>query len=573
MSNSMDCIYIRYHAASKRADEKENSYRLSLGPAKKAAKESDQTSATNNTPLEKPLLEFLKIPPSELSGKEHQLQLILKDLYEMNNGKPPLFNTFPDWRPNQPLTIDATSLSEDSENCQASFSKLSNIIRFQATNNMIDLINSLAHELKHAEQCSKEYYDIATGNNHLQRQKVRFIGEADAYPFGVYVQMRALKQRGKTDFITELAKTPDNMTYTLMPVLKKYLAKHKDFDWPSWQETAMPAILPALFKSSYKDDYDDYPIKNNDPDLTHLPSAFHVSRSLESKLLKKLKKIPRKAREPQKRFYQLLLNGHSKEALKFFQNFANPHPTFFQRISNLLFGKTAISTNEKPTDILAYTLNKFPSILPEFWPVIHSQADLTRLEQTLQKQLSVLEQCPNDWPNETIYWKVVSAAYMGMPNLMKGLINLKNTNGKRALDNEQLQRLFTFYCPLKHANFFPKDMPPKLATLSRNHFDEVTEVFFDLKDENGNYIFKQDDFPNTFVERYSKKHPHNSRLMNTTQIKIKSLSPVLLSLQNAGASFRKKAELKNTACDKKSTDKLQKTLSKQTAKQPEHNRS
>ena len=155
MPNSMDIILVRFN----RSETKFHSPSTACFEMPRLPKEFCCNGDTITLP------EFLKIQPKDLTAEERKIQTALTRLYELNDREPPLFQSFPNWRNEKfPLTIDTTYIPED-QSCLASYNPEYNRITFEETNDPIILLESLAHELKHAEHCSREVYNLI-GQHH-----------------------------------------------------------------------------------------------------------------------------------------------------------------------------------------------------------------------------------------------------------------------------------------------------------------------------------------------------------------------------------------------------------------------
>ena len=105
-------------------------------------------------------LAFLELDPSNLSENEEKLQQAMKKLYHLNENKYPLYNVFSDWQVDKPLTINLMEKPAGTDYGGA-FNRHRNDIRFNemAFDNS-ELFLTLVHELKHAEDSTKESFDF-----------------------------------------------------------------------------------------------------------------------------------------------------------------------------------------------------------------------------------------------------------------------------------------------------------------------------------------------------------------------------------------------------------------------------
>lgn len=264
MSNTLDTVLVKYRGKNEEDKEKE--------------------------PVTVP--EFLKIPAKQLTDMEYRVQKALAFIYEQNGKEPPLFWGFENWRPEEPLTIDCLNLpKKQSKTTIAWYSPGQNLIGFEQTWKKVDLINTISHELKHAEQYSKECDALneqyKQENNRAKVQKLRLIKETQSQIFGVYVSMLQCKgqkvpKRILKDMRSSFYKGVDK-DGVHFPGVKDLLEEQPDVTKWNYQEIEkrlLPASYMSLLKSSYKKDYDcDIPIKKSDlqDQNIHIPNSFHIT--------------------------------------------------------------------------------------------------------------------------------------------------------------------------------------------------------------------------------------------------------------------------------------------------------
>ena len=313
-SNTLDNILIQYGHSLQNDETLESSRDLMFASdmpnGNMPVHENPKTQLTT-------LKEFLKIKPEKLSSEEQKLQQVLATLHRLNDRNPPLFQSFPNWRPNQPLTIDVSDMPNT--DCHAVFYADENCIGFHKGMPQGTLLGMIAHELKHAEQCSEELYTKAYHNaNHKESQELRFIEEVHAKAFDTYVTMLDAKERGALD---EWENDMAEYAYfygAIMPTVKKHYERDPELkDGIKLQEDLMIGLLPAAFHSDYKREYDENcPIREGETDAVFIPKSFHLSEKfVTSRLLPELKKIPSQDTgiNPQN-LYFLILDGKFDEA-------------------------------------------------------------------------------------------------------------------------------------------------------------------------------------------------------------------------------------------------------------------
>ena len=263
MSNTLDTVLVKYRGKNEEDEEKE--------------------------PVTVP--EFLKIPAKQLTDMEHRVQKALAFIYEQNGKEPPLFLEFAD-SPEAPLTIDCLNLpKKQSKKTIAWYSPGQNLIGFEQTWKKVDLINTISHELKHAEQFSKECFELEVQyiqeKNEAKSQKLKLVKETQAQIFGTYVSMlkckgRKIPKRILKDLLSSFYNGVDK-DGVHFPGVKDLLEEQPDVTKWNYQEIEkrlLPASYISLLKSGYKKDYDcDMPIKMSDlqDQNIHIPSSFRIT--------------------------------------------------------------------------------------------------------------------------------------------------------------------------------------------------------------------------------------------------------------------------------------------------------
>ena len=570
MANTMDHIVIKYGV------QLEHYPPLFDEAAQKEWQEKSKKIKTATLP------EFIAKDPKELSEMEQKLQSAIKRLYQLNDREPPLFRSFPNWRPNLPLTIDATYLPKTSSSYFAEFSPSENHIFFEKTDEDTNLLDSLAHELKHAEQCSEETYNISTGTNGLQAQQMKFLGEAQAYAFATYVTALDLFDRGIFDVRSELAKTPDCMTSTALPVLLEHLGTHGHLDWPSLQQSLILENLPALYKTSYKSRYDECAylfgslIHEKDKSLDHIPEAFHLPDDFpRKKLLKVLKKIPRKAKSSNIRFKQLLEDGHEirarwmmfkrdsngdyaipsapvhyveylinkrrgKAALPFLlESSSEGKPVIPDHVKQRYFEEFLVSLPDKQAKELFQRLQTHippcysENILKEIFNAIGFFSSTTSRNIATQKDLDIEEQKARkllnffikqtDLPVKNSVEHILNhAVETGCVHLLQDILTAKRADGSRLIKTTQLRNYledsFLLFDP-KLPAYLSQFMSKKHLALATNNRAEIVKLFLDLKDNSNQHIIDaatllkiRSRYPDSpALAEYKKSHPNDIR--------------------------------------------------------------
>ena len=306
----MDGILVRYGVSLNREQQKmvATGGRFGTEEKKKAIAELQAQIKTVTIP------EFLVVDPKELSATEQKIQKALRLVYELNGKDPPLYRKFPTFRSEEkPLTIDITTVGNNGRDCAAAFEYSANKIIFENTDTQNLLVLTLAHELKHAEQCDEERYLLcrrsAEGlrmDNAYAFHQSEFMDEARAYLAGARAYYEIFGNTDEPHF---------SEVQVYEEVLKKY---ENSLDPQRLEEEAIKAILNRELLTGrrfkvYKDRYDlRAPIGEQDKGLDHIPEVFHLSQEL----LVEFQKVPREARSLNGKLLQAQKNGHMDEYIR-----------------------------------------------------------------------------------------------------------------------------------------------------------------------------------------------------------------------------------------------------------------
>ena len=287
MANSMDPILVSFGVSLTKEEQRLVLFASSLtGEEKQRAEKLKKQIKTMTVPEFIYPERYPDNPPLNLTETEGKIQHAIRQLYELNEKDPPLYQEFPTFRSDKnPLTIDLTTAGMTGEDAEASFKMETNKVEFEETDKPDVLVATLAHELKHAEQCGEEAYrlhipmniSLLTGKpmeNAYAWHQLHFLMEAQACVTGV----RAYH---------ELFGTTPNMP--LANIYEKISSLYTDAsgrkDEKKIEKMAIPIFLNMLYKSSYKDNYDMFaPLGENDAGLDHIPESFHLPQSLLTNL-------------------------------------------------------------------------------------------------------------------------------------------------------------------------------------------------------------------------------------------------------------------------------------------------
>ncbi len=259
--------------------------------------------------------DFLAKGPKELTETEQKIQEATRLVYELNGKEPPLYHKFPTFRSEkQPLTMDTTTAGNTDHSCAAAFEVNDNKVIFQIVDNPNLLVNTIAHELKHAEQCDEEVYrkslifkGFSVDNAYAQHQ-LEFLNEAQAFTTGA----RAYYEIYGNSSIYY------NSPTLYGEISKKYTDASGKKDYPKIEKEMIKVLLDILYtRKAYKDKYDtDYPIGDNDKGIDKIPDAYHLSQDL----LEDLKKVPKSAFSFNGRIWQAAKNNHWDDIILLCQN-------------------------------------------------------------------------------------------------------------------------------------------------------------------------------------------------------------------------------------------------------------
>lgn len=271
--------------------------------------------------------DFLTLSPEKLPSDTLWLQKEMARLYNLNNRRVPLYHSFPKRKNKSPLTIDASTIekAEEKEHSTASFVQGINSIIFYQAAKECNLLNILAHELKHAEQFSDDRTLI--NENGLALRQLEYLAEAQAYTFEAYIWLIDCIEN-KRSFSTYQKDLSSFERHGIISKNKyeKYIKENSSPDWKSFEsENLLKILFKLYYHSYYKNNYDECfpPVKKTDTDILQIPESFYFSKKFINKeLLKALKKAPRKSAKKETRFLQLLLNNQRQKAKIFLlQNF------------------------------------------------------------------------------------------------------------------------------------------------------------------------------------------------------------------------------------------------------------
>ncbi len=244
-------------------------------------------------------LEFLNVEEAYLSEKEKKVQEAMKKLHHLNENNPPLLNTFPNWRPDKPLCIDTIGTLGRFFN--AGFVGTWNVIRFNEEAFKENLFLVLTHELKHAEDCTKERFDLELGyriDDGLAYHQLGVLLEARARACELAALMLDFldKKKSAKEFLSKLKdQNIAQFVSVIMPEIEKRYEKalisNKPLDTQEIQQLATVAIVPVFvwsrcYKDGYCQDYNETcEIRPEDKGVKELPTYWGVLPQYQEPLL------------------------------------------------------------------------------------------------------------------------------------------------------------------------------------------------------------------------------------------------------------------------------------------------
>ena len=317
MTNSMDVLIIRFGGIRRTEDEikelefakkclkevAENPLLKAIYGSKKIQKYK-KLVAKKDVAKELPLREFLHLDEKRLSAEEKKLQTVLNFLYHENKKNPPIYKKFPER--DMPLIIDCLVATEGVR--AGTFYPEKNKILFQTEKRKEEnLVEILAHELKHAEQW---FNQSEMSLNNYQKHQLFFLDEALATACGQFIKDRYLK-------ICPQQKQEKIGAEKLLHSLFGELSVDK-FEGDMSSAYMTDHLVNFMFSNRathYKNKYDRWhPILYEDKALTFLPPSFGVEKKDVVSVLKTLDKLVlKKAIEPESILLQAYVNKDYKK--------------------------------------------------------------------------------------------------------------------------------------------------------------------------------------------------------------------------------------------------------------------
>ena len=238
---------------------------------------------------EKTLPDFLG--RSGLNADERRIQEACRILYQLNENNHLFKDGFQPLN-GKSLVIDSMVVPDpdsDKEKMAVYDMERHEIIVYDTPHkDPVNLAVIMAHELMHVRQNSKEFLRIFQNANAFQRHQYGYLQEAQAKVF--------------EERVAFLLNHPLGQHYGEKKMLSQIFGEYSE---EKIEQERMNEILPNLYQSSYKDEYDSKdPILENDSPLTEILPVFHATPEIR----RTLEKAPRQARTVPNRIKQALVN-------------------------------------------------------------------------------------------------------------------------------------------------------------------------------------------------------------------------------------------------------------------------
>ena len=172
-------------------------------------------------------------PPLNLTEVEKKIQEATRLVYELNGKEPPLYKRFNNHDPQKPLTINCHS--KISSGLEAYYDDSENEIGFVNRNG--NIVVSLAHELKHAEQhADLELQQIFDGEDNKAKGYVLLIDEAEAFWAGSKAGIETGQDESKDDYYDKLYRQ----------LLHQYTDEKGNPNFPKIKEKMMTSFIEVV---------------------------------------------------------------------------------------------------------------------------------------------------------------------------------------------------------------------------------------------------------------------------------------------------------------------------------------
>ena len=240
--------------------------------------------------------DFFKKGPEELTSAEQNIQHALREVYKLNDKNPRLYTDLPTHDPKKPLVMNCLTAHYLSK-CSAYYTTGTNEVCF--ISKIGDLIATIAHELKHAEQhADPEIQQICNGSDNRKKQEDMLMREAEAFFVGAYAYAQTGQNREET---------PVGFQYYL-DVQKKCVRPDGTHDIAKMKQEFMTLMVISL--AEHQPPYPiqremRYPVTDKDVGLQHIPKHY----KLDDSFLTVLKRIPREAKTDVGKIRQCIANN------------------------------------------------------------------------------------------------------------------------------------------------------------------------------------------------------------------------------------------------------------------------
>lgn len=174
-------------------------------------------------------------PPLKLTDVEKKIQEATCLVYKLNGKEPPLYKRFNNRDLQKPLTINCHS--KISSGLEAYYDDTENEISFVNSNG--NLVESLAHELKHAEQhADPELQQIFDGEDNKAKGNVLLIDEAEAVWAGTKAGIETGQDESEDYYYDKLYRQ----------LLREYTDEKGNPDFPKIKEKMMTSFIEDVSK-------------------------------------------------------------------------------------------------------------------------------------------------------------------------------------------------------------------------------------------------------------------------------------------------------------------------------------
>lgn len=422
--------------------------------------------------------EFLKLNPEGLTKDERKIQEAIRIVYDLNEKDPPLYKDFHQESAKKTLTI----------NCCGKYALYAAAVYWPSRNEVgfinkkANLVGTLAHELKHAEQHAQpEIQAIFDGNDNLAKRVPFYVDEGEAF----YTEAVVCVATGRLEGVSEL--TP---LKHYQQMVQKYTDDKGHVDMSKVKEKVLERLFGILSMEecpAYPIQAEmNYPMLNTDIGLTKIPDYYGLSEEF----MEVIRKMPREARFGCGKIVQCIKN-HEEDKLSDSEVDQSDLRMFFNGLymsktdkDDAALIRTVIDLKKKDGKPFFDTATKIDTIT--YMEQFGSKEFMDGIK-LFQDEKGNLPFSAQDFFDENGRNKLLEKLYVfdektknNMLEMLPVLLKLKGSDGKPLITSEQVVE--------------------KLGGgiggwLSHMDNPQETQQIFDmLKDENGNLPFSRDVF-------------------------------------------------------------------------------